>query len=232
MTVSAFISLIVALLLMNPSSKEEATKTKVLELAAASLEQHLDVNVYQYELNPRWIPASLLQVGPENIHSVSISGSIEEYTRFDVIHQTRTGRKSSQIQLHVDADQLVVVAIERISSSEAIEINQFEMQWKPVRLGRDRFISDLTDLEGKSIRRNLLPGQPIRENEISSPILVSPGQEVAMIFSQGSIQLELNCESRQSGSKGEQVQIYCQETRKKYTTIVIGAGEVQWLRTQ
>ena len=31
--------------------------------------------------------------------------------------------------------------------------------------------------------------------------------------------------------EGEEIQIYCQETRKKYTTKIIRAGEVQWLRT-
>ena len=231
MTVSTFISLIFAVLLMAPSSTEEATKARVLELASASLEQHLDANAYQFELSARWIPSSLLQVGPDNILSVSISGNIEEYTRFDVIHQTRAGRKTSQIQLQVDADQLVVVAISRVQSNETINPDQFELQWKSVRLGRDRFITDISELKGKSIRRNLLPGQPVREHEISSPILVTPGQEVALIFSQGSIQLGLSCESRQSGSEGEEVQIYCQETRKKYTAKVIGAGEVQWLRT-
>jgi flagella basal body P-ring formation protein FlgA len=231
MTISAFISLLVAFLLMNPSIKEEATKAKVLELAAASLEQRLDVNAYQFELTARWIPNSLLQVGPENIQSVSISGNIEEYTRFNVIHQTRAGRKTSEIQLRVEADQLVVVAIDRVRNSELLQADQFELQWKPVRLGRDRFITEIDEIDGKSIRRNLSPGQPIRVHEISSPILVIPGQEVAMIFSQGAVQLGLNCESRQSGSVGEEVQIYCEQIRKKYTAKVIGAGEVQWLRT-
>ncbi len=216
---------------MHPLNKEEATKAKVLQLASASLEQHLDVNTYQFELTARWIPGSLLQVGPENIHSVSLSGNIGEYTRFDVIHQTRAGRKTSEIQLKIEAEQLVVVAIDRVRSGEQLDLHNFELQWKPVRLGRDRFVTNIDELKGKSIRRNLSHGQTIRVHEISSPILVAPGQEVAMVFSQGSIQLGLNCESRQSGSEGEEVQIYCHETRKKYTAKVIGAGEVQWLRT-
>ncbi len=231
MIISAFISLVISLLLMSPSSNEDATKAKVLELAATSLEQHLDMNAFQYELSPRWIPRSLLLLGPESIESVSVLGNVEQYTRFNVIHKTRVGRKSTEIQLRIDAEQLVAVALERIKSRDHLSSNQFDLQWRSVKLGRDRFVTDIAFLEGKSIRRSLLAGQPVRVHEISSPVLVSPGDEISMIFDNGTIQLGLNCESRQSGSVGEEVQIYCQQTRKKYTAKVIGTGEVQWLRT-
>ena len=48
MTLTAYILLMVVSVLINPSTKEEATKAKVLELAKTSLEQYLDMDVYAF----------------------------------------------------------------------------------------------------------------------------------------------------------------------------------------
>lgn len=231
MIIITSISLFLASVIMSPLTTEEATKAKVLELATSSLEQHLDMNVYQIEVVARWIPNSLLKAGPENILSVTVSGNIEEHTKFNVLHITRAGRKTSEIQLRLKTEQYVTVAKDRIRSNTPLNIELFEYQWRAVKLGKDRFITNIEELNGKTSKRTLLPGQPIRSNEISSVTLITPGEEVAMIFSKGTIQLGLHCESRQSGGEGEEIQIYCQETRKKYTAKILRAGEVQWLRT-
>lgn len=230
MTLTAYILFVVSVLI-NPTSKEEATKAKVLELAKTSLEQYLDMDVYEFNLVVKWIPKSVLKLGSENIHSVTISGNVEEYTRFAVRYQTKAGRKTSEIQLKVESSMLVVVAKHRIQSTQSLHPEFFELQWKPIKLGRDRFITSIDELKGKSIRRSLLPDQPIRMNDISNPILISPGQEIIMQYHQGSILLELKCESRQSGSMDEEINIYCPETRKKYTTKVISAEETKWQKT-
>lgn len=230
MSINAFIALFFVIG-SSSSTIEEATKSRILELAGSDLEQHLNADEYQFDLVARWIPGSLLLVGPENIHSVKVSGNVEQYTRFVVTYQTRAGRQSAEIQLKVEAEQFVAVALDRIKSNEAISISDFELRWVPVKLGRDRFVSSLSKLQNKSIRRSLLPGQPVRAHEISSPILVIPGQQITMIYKAGAIELGLDCESRQSGSADEDIQIYCQETRKKYTAKILGTGAVQWLRT-
>lgn len=230
MIANAFISLFL-ILAWSHEGPEEATKSKILELATVSLEQHLDASEYRFELEARWIPGSLLQSNPEQIFSVSVDGNIEEYTRFKVHHQTRRGRQVSNIQLKIKAEQLVPVAIDRIQSNTMLSLADFDLRWTNVRLGKDRYVAALTELNGKSIRRNILPGQPVLVHEISNPILVSPGDEIRMRYEAGTITLALNCESRQSGAAGEEIQIYCSETRKKYTVEIISTGEVQWLRT-
>ena len=50
MIIITSISLLLASVIMSPSTTEEATKARVLELATSSLEQHLDMNVYQIEV--------------------------------------------------------------------------------------------------------------------------------------------------------------------------------------
>ena len=101
MTINAFIALFFVIGSLN-NSVEEETKSRILELASSDLEQHLDVSEYQFDLIPRWIPGSLLEAEPENIHSVKVSGNVEQYTRFVVHYQTRAGRQSAEIQLKVE----------------------------------------------------------------------------------------------------------------------------------
>lgn len=231
MTFSVFIVLLLTLFSFDLGEKDEATKSRILELAALNLEQHLDMNTYRFELEAKWIPGSLLESSPDRIISVKIEGNIEEYTRFTVIHRTQSGREANVIQLKIDAEQLVPVALTRLTSNTDLNVSDFDLRWTPVRIGKDRFVEDLVSLQGKSIRRSLQPGEPVRQHEISDPIIISAGDNIYMNYTAGTISLSLNCESRQSGALGDEIQIYCIETRKKYTAKIISSGEVQWLRT-
>lgn len=209
----------------------DATKERILELAEATISKHLDEDVVRFDLKARWIPGSVLASEPNDVLSVSLDGSIQKYTRFTVNYSSRAGTQSADIQLLVETQKLIPVALRRIKSGENVHTTDFELQWTPVELGRDRFIEQLDELEGKSIRRTILAGQPVRAHEVSSPLLVRAGEPVYMNYSDGTISLALQCEARNNGSAGEEIQIYCRETRKKYTTKIIAAGEVKWLRT-
>ncbi|MBO6537131.1 MAG: flagellar basal body P-ring formation protein FlgA [Balneolaceae bacterium] len=210
---------------------DDATKERILELAEATISKHLDEEVVRFDVKARWIPGSVLASEPNDVLSVSLNGSIQKYTRFTVNYSTRAGTQSADIQLLVETQQLIPVALRRIKSGENVSTADFELQWTPVELGKDRFVENLDELNGKSIRRTLLAGRPVRAHEVSSPVLVKAGEPVYMHYSDGTIALTLQCESRNNGSAGEEIQIYCQETRKKYTTKIIAAGEVKWLRT-
>ncbi len=232
MIIYIFIALFFSFVMPQPTTVEEKTKHKVLELAAINLADHLDPERYQIELSVKWIPNSVLQVGPHNIRAVTAIGTIREYTRFNLIYQTRAGRSSTQIQLKIKAEQYVLVATERIKRNELADSSMFHYKWVKIKLGRDQFVYDLAELNNKSIRKNLLPGQAIRVQELSKKVVINPGDAVTMRYSKGFIKLALSCEARQSGAKGEQIGIYCQETRKKYDVKIIGKGEVQWVKTQ
>ena len=84
-------------------------------------------------------------------------------------------------------------------------------------------------INGKTSKRTLLPGQPIRSNEISSVTLITPGEEVAMIFSKGTIQLGFIANQDKAG-EGERLNLL-PRNKKKITAKILRAGEVQWLRT-
>ena len=213
------------------SSSNDATKERILELAEATISKHLDTDVVRINVKARWIPGSVLASEPNDVLSVSLSGNIEKHTRFTVNYQTRSGAQSAHIQLLIDTQQLIPVALRRIKSGENVDASDFELQWTEVELGRDRFVEQLDELEGKSIRRTILAGQPVKAHEVSSPLLVKAGEPVYMNYSDGTISLALQCEARNNGSAGEEIQIYCRETRKKYTTKILAAGEVKWLRT-
>ncbi len=227
-----FNALIALVLLFSTSvSGDETTKQRILELAEATISKHLDEAVVRFEVKARWIPGSVLASEPNDVLSVSLAGNIQKYTLFKVNYSSRAGTQTVDIQLMIETQQLIPVALHRIKNGENVHASDFELQWTPVELGRDRFVEKLNELDGKSIRRTILAGQPVRAHEVSNPLLVKAGEPVNMHFSDGTIALALQCEARNNGSAGEEIQIYCRETRKKYTTKILAAGEVQWLRT-
>ena len=111
-----------------------------------------------------------------------------------------------------------------------MNIELFEYQWRAVKLGKDRFITNIEELNGKTSKRTLLPGQPIRSNEISSVTLITPGEEVAMIFSKGTIQLGFIVNQDKAGEKEKKFKFIAKK-QEKNTPQNLRAGEVQWLRT-
>ena len=201
------------------------------EKALAQLYKHFDAEDYRFEMKPRWIPGSLLEVRPSNILSIQLIGEAGKYATFQVIYQLPNRIEEVQIQFAVDAWQKVQVANQRIRNGETITPEMLKEQWVEITLGRDRFASSPEQLIGKATRRFLNTGQPFRLNELSAPLVIKAGDTIQMIFSNGGIELALTCESRQSGAEKETVIIYCPETRKKYEAEVLNPGEVEWLRT-
>lgn len=229
-----FATIIVSLLLFSANTagpKEEATKNLIIERASALIEAQFNADQFRFSLQPRWMPNSMLQAGPENIKSVEISGEVSRYTKFRVRYFNINRIDEAEIQVHIEAEQKAPVAAKRIRNGEAITPDMILNQWVEITLGRDQLVEDEETLIGNTVRRTINPGQPIRSHEITSPLVVNPGEVVVMEFSKTGISIALQCEARQAGAINEEVHIYCAETRKKYLAEVTGIGEVSWLKT-
>ncbi|MTI86462.1 MAG: flagellar basal body P-ring formation protein FlgA [Balneolaceae bacterium] len=225
-----------ALLLVDPHTPVRPfndTKEVIIEKARESVENHYSPEQYRFNISARWIPGSLLKSDPEHVKSVELKGVLKEYSTFEVIYRRENGKVHDvEIQLLIEAQQKLPVLHERLISGTVLKAEDFGIRWVPVRVSRDKPISDIRKLEGKTLRRMVNAGEPVYSSEVSLPYLVKAGEEVELIFNEQGIQIELKCESRQSGSRNEEVKIYCKETRKKYLGKIIGPGVVEWLKTQ
>lgn len=207
------------------------TKEVILRKALESLREEFNPAEYRFSLKPRWIPGSLLKVDAESIVSVVREGSVERYTNFEVTFQENNQYQKSQIQLAVNPERKLPVASRRILNGEVIKPDDLDLQWVSVPYDRGQLVSDEAVLEGKTLRRTLAAGQPVRHADVGREYLIEAGDEVQLIFEEKGIRIEITGVARQSGVQYDEINIYSDETRRRYLGRIIGPGVATWKST-
>lgn len=223
--------LLILLLVVGPGQPEENRKM-LTHLALEQLYALYSREEFNFELTPRWIPNRLLEANPESIKTMQLVGQPGRYITFQVRYLQGGHAEEIQVQFQLKARQKVPVAAQRILNGKTITANMLTEQWVPVTLGRDQLVTSPELLIGNTTRRLVNVGQPFKAHEISSPLLVQAGEHVQLVYKNKGIELALNCEARQSGSKHETIAVYCPETRKKYQAEIKSSGVAEWIKTQ
>ena len=203
----------------------------ISERALDELYERSEGGLYRFSVTPRWLPGSLTQASPEQILNLRLKSSIERYTVFEVAYLHRNRRQTVEIQLSVDIEREIPVASRRIMNGDVIEEGDFELRWISVPHDRGQLVSSENELIGKTIRRTLVPGQPVRHADVSSNLLIEAGDEVQLIFENNGIQIQISVEARQSGAQDEEISLYSHETRRRYQGVISGPGVAKWIRT-
>lgn len=207
------------------------TEQVIMDKALESVYARYDANQYRFVLSKQWIPGGLLSIKPDHIRSVELEGTLRQYATFQVRYLEAGKASTAEIQLKVEAEQILPVLKARKSQGEVLSEEDFHNQWVQINPERDQPITSSKRLSGKTLLRTLNAGQPVMAGEISSPFIVEAGEPVDLIFYHQSIRVLLKCDARQNGTEGEEIQIYCKETRKKYAGEVKSPGVVQWKKT-
>lgn len=207
------------------------TKEVILRKALESLKAEHNPDEYRFSLKPRWIPGSLLEVKPESIVSVVREGSVERYTNFEVTFQENNRYLKSQVQLAVNPERKLPVANRRILNGEVIKASDLDFQWVSVPYDRGQLVNEEADLAGKTLRRTLAAGQPVRHADVGREYIIEAGDEVQLIFEEKGIRIEITGIARQSGVQYEEINIYSDETRRRYRGRIIGPGVATWKST-
>ncbi len=120
----------------------------------------------------------------------------------------------------------VPVAARRLLKGDII--NKADLRWLRVRTSRLQTdtVSDLEDLVGKSPRRGIREGQPIRTSAIQDPILVEKGSLVTIILRARKMYLTAQGKAMQSGSDGDVIRIANTQSNHTIEAEVIGSGQV------
>ncbi|MEX2462889.1 MAG: flagellar basal body P-ring formation chaperone FlgA [Balneolaceae bacterium] len=199
--------------------------------ALEELYEHLNSESYRFNVSPGWLPGSLTQVSPEDIISFNLKSNIERYTIFEVAYKHRKSTQKVEIQLSIEIEKMLPVASKRIVNGDVIEVGDIDMRWVSVPHDRGQLVSEADLLHGKTIRRTLNNGQPIRYADISTDLIIEAGDEVQLIFENHGIQIHLTVEARQSGALDEEIKFYSSETKKRYEGKIVGPGAAIWKRT-
>lgn len=211
--------------------KKPLAKDVILDKAYEVLLARFDKHTYRFSLDVRWMPRSLMQASPEHILSVEMVGEAERYTRFDVVFTERGRRHTSQIQLLIDLEQRMPVASRRIMYGEKLDTKNTEYRWVSIPDDRGQLVAHSELLIGKTVRRTLAAGQPVRYADIASEFLIQAGDEVTLVFEENGIRIELTAQARQDGAEGDLIKLYNEKTRTRYLGSVMGRDVVQWRKT-
>lgn len=203
----------------------------ILDLAMESLAELYDGDTHRFDLRPRWIPNNLLRTQPSAITEVRPEGAVERYTSFSVTVKDGNRTRTTQIQLAVDMERRLPVAGRRIMNGESLTESDLQMSWVSVPTDRGQLVSKIEELTGKTVRRNLAQGQPIRHADVGSEYIIEGGDSIRIIYEESGVRIELTGEARQSGGQDDEIRVYSNETRKRYLGRVTGPGVVTWLRT-
>lgn len=214
-------------------AQQSTTNTReiIVKRALNSLNRSHDPESYRFSITPRWIPGSLEQLDADKITSVEPEGHIERYTNFTVTYRDRGRTQTANIQLLVETERMLPVASQRIMSGNKLDSSSLAMRWVSVPFDRGQLVEQMDEIEGKTLRRTLSDGQPIRYADISSDYLVEAGETVEMIYEQNGLRIVIEGEARQSGAQDDEITIYNKETRKRYLGKVSSPGVALWKKT-
>ena len=211
--------------------QESETREVIIRKALGALNGSHSADKYRFSITPRWIPGSVERLDADKITSVEPEGNVERYTNFTVTYRDRGRTQTASVQLMVETERFLPVAGQRIMSGDKLETSFLDMRWVSVPYDRGQLVEELGEIEGKTLRRTLSEGQPVRYADISSDYLVEAGQTVEMIFEQNGLRIVIEGEARQSGAQDDEITIYNKETRKKYLGKVSSPGVVLWKGT-
>jgi len=217
----------------SPSGLHRVTEIRevIIRKALEELNSNHDQKSYRFSITPRWIPGSLERLDADKITSVKPEGSVERYTNFTVTYRDRGRTQSANVQLMVETERFLPVAGQRIMSGDKLKTSFMDMRWVSVPYDRGQLVEEIEEIEGKTLRRSLSDGQPVRYADISSDYLVEAGETVEMIYEQNGLRIVIEGEARQSGAQDDEITIYNKETRKKYLGKVSSPGVVLWKGT-
>lgn len=213
---------------VQKSDIEEKLTTQIQELIS---DVYPDSS-FSFSLFPKRIPSRLEENGIQIVEiSQTSSGLPKGYTVFDVSY-TRNGRKSiAKVQYQIKVQQQLYVPVRRIKAGEALSQSLFTKQWIDITKLRGKFLLDLSKVDGTVAAGYLRDGYPIRETDLDLPPIIHPGKVIDMYFTKNGIQFSIPVTSRVSASKGEEIKVWCEKTRKSYVVTVLSNSLVQWERT-
>jgi flagellar basal body P-ring formation protein FlgA len=197
------------------------------EILMALVDQGVDPNS-EVEFSNRMLR---LHVGGSALAVVGVEDSILDprTNRFSAIIHAPAGDPSAKrirITGRVHQTAEVPVPVRRILGGEVIR--KEDLKWIKVRsrrLQNDVIVSDL-DLIGKSPRRGLRAGDPVRTSMVRRPVLVEKGSLVTIFLVAPKMTLTAKGKAIVSGSEGDVIQVSNIQSKTVIEAEIIGSGRV------
>ena len=124
----------------------------------------------------------------------------------------------------------VPVPNRRILPDEIIGEDDLVSANLPMGQAQGYIVTAADDVIGKQVRRMLSPGRPIQAQSVIQPLVVTRGDRVDIVFSDGLLSLSSPGRALGDAHRGQEVRIVNLVSNKTVTAVATGDGTVEILR--
>lgn len=149
--------------------------------------------------------------------------------RFDIVFEIANESAGTPTRLRftgtaVDTVEAAVLT-RGIDRNEIIKASDVVVERRPrVEVGREGASRD--QIVGMQARRQLRTGQALRTSDVSKPDLVQRDQAVTIVYRAAGITLTIRGKALENGSEGDVVNVTNLQTKRIFSGVVVGRGQV------
>ncbi|MGF1510186.1 MAG: flagellar basal body P-ring formation chaperone FlgA [Myxococcota bacterium] len=141
------------------------------------------------------------------------------------------GRAWSPIQVRLPkvTGSAVLVVARDIAPGVLLRSEDIEMS-REARSDASLFVQDPAKIIGRTLKRGLRSGAPIRKSLVAAPIVVERGQKVDVLWGSEGLKIRLVGVALQPGAVGERIRVMNRDSNKMLRGRVTPSGQVEVLR--
>lgn len=113
-----------------------------------------------------------------------------------------------------------------VRNGDIINANDIQLHYVSNTSILPSFLLTKDDLIGMTPRRTLTAGTPIKENDLEHPRLISRGDTVTVIYTQGPLRLTSSAKAMQHGAHGDLIRLHNPSSNRRIDGHVSGDNEV------
>lgn len=125
------------------------------------------------------------------------------------------------------AQELVGVAVlnRSLERGAVVRADDLTVERRPRNEVSAEYVS-LAQAAGKALKRAMRAGQPLRDSDLSRPLMVQRGESVIIIYRTSGIYLTIRGKAEESGALGDVVAITNLQSKRTMQGVVSGPGEI------
>lgn len=131
------------------------------------------------------------------------------------------------VQVALEQEVSVLVLRRPLARRARIDANDVELQSRRVAGLGSSFISDLTILEGRRLRRALPAGAALTVDALATEVLIKRGQQVTLLAANGSVQIRAQGQALGDGAAQDRIRVQNVNSLKIVEGVIQDAGTVR-----
>lgn len=181
----------------------------------------------------KWMPSAVSRLDSSQIEQVQFRevGLPRGYQTVNISYQKDGQLRTYELQLFVKLKQKLPVVNKRIERNETIEAEDLAWKNKDITRLQKLPLTSKEEIVGQSVSNLIQKGDIVLQSDLQQLPIIKAGDNIKMVYSEGGVELALDCRARQAKAKGERIRVYSDKTRKTYLAKVVTSKKVIWEKT-